>query len=59
MRLTTYIFYVNECVNSGNRRLCQGSTQTSLDLLEQHFHTIPGNYEYVFGLIRRERMGKG
>jgi hypothetical protein len=29
-------FYVNECIKSGNRRLCQDITKTSLDLREQH-----------------------
>jgi hypothetical protein len=64
-----YIFYVDDGVNSGNRRLRQSSTETSLHLLEQHFHTGPSDCEYIFGCrfrvgvlrltIRRERIGKG
>ncbi|KAF8330513.1 hypothetical protein F5887DRAFT_1000294, partial [Amanita rubescens] len=46
-----YIFYVDDGVNSGNRRLCQGSTETSLDLLEQHFHASPSDCEYIFGRV--------
>ena len=34
LRLTTYILYVDDGVNSGNGRLRQSSTKTSLDLLE-------------------------
>ena len=44
-----YIFYVNEGINSRNRRLCQSSVETSLDFLEQHLHAGPSNFEYVFG----------
>ena len=44
-----YVFYVDDGVNSGNGRLCQSSAETSLDLLEQHFHTGPSDCENVFG----------
>ena len=49
LRLKTYIFHVDDGVNSGNGCLCQSSTETSLDLPEQHFHTGPSDYEYIFG----------
>jgi len=49
LRLTMYIFYVDNDVNNGNRDLCHSSTETSLNLFEQHFHTGPGHCEYIFG----------
>ena len=50
-----YIFDVDDGVNSGNGRLCQSSIETSLDLLEQYFHTGASYCEYVFGC--RFRVG--
>ena len=58
LRLTRkmYIFYVNDGVDSGNGRLCQSSRETSLDLLEQHFHTGPSYFEYIFDCRFRVRF---
>ena len=51
-RLTTHIFQVDEGINGSDGCLCESSIETSLDFLEQEFHTLARQCQFRFQALQ-------